>query len=121
MRFVAGRASAIALQAPLTEWLADPGKGLASHGDAIAERELAAAAALTRWLRRVAGSGHHSTSTCAMGPATSRLAVVDEACRVRGLERLRVVDASVLPWCVRANPNAPTMMVAEQIAADLGG
>ena len=55
---------------------------------------------------------YHPTSTCAIGP------VVDSELRVHGVERLRVVDASVMPSVVRGNTNAPTIMIAEK-AADL--
>jgi choline dehydrogenase len=51
-----------------------------------------------------------------MGPATDPLAVVDQYCRVHGLQGLRVVDASVMPDVVRANTNATTLMIAERIA-----
>lgn len=120
MLFGLRHAYEIALQSPLTEWLADTHKGLVSHDDAISHRELLDDRALTRWMRRVSASGHHVASTCAMGPSSSRLAVVDEYCRVRGVEGLRVVDSSVFPWCVRANTNAPTMMLAEQMATYIG-
>ena len=55
---------------------------------------------------------YHPTSTCPIGP------VVDSQLRVHGINRLRVVDASVMPSVVRGNTNAPTIMIAER-AADL--
>jgi choline dehydrogenase len=64
------------------------------------------------YIRRYAQTLYHPTSTCAIGP------VIDSELRVHGVERLRVVDASVMPSVVRGNTNAPTIMIAEK-AADL--
>jgi 5-(hydroxymethyl)furfural/furfural oxidase len=60
----------------------------------------------------------HPVGTCAIGRASDPMAVVDDHCRVHGLENLRVVDASVMPRIPSANTNLPTIMVAER-AADL--
>jgi choline dehydrogenase-like flavoprotein len=60
----------------------------------------------------------HPTGTCAIGRKENHLAVVDNACRVYGVENLRVVDASVMPRIPSANTNLPTIMIAER-AADL--
>jgi choline dehydrogenase len=49
-----------------------------------------------------------------MGPASDPMAVVDDHLRVRGLEGLRVIDASVMPSMLSANLNAATMMIAEK-------
>ena len=51
-----------------------------------------------------------------MGPADDPLAVVDQYGSVHGLEGLRVIDASIMPDCVRANINVTTMMIGEKIA-----
>jgi choline dehydrogenase len=80
------------------------------------EEDLATDDALDRWLRRNVTTTQHISGTCKMGPATDGMAVVDQYCRVRGLEGLRVVDVSVLPDCIRANTNATTIMIAERVS-----
>jgi choline dehydrogenase len=61
----------------------------------------------------------HPVGTAKMGLASDPLMVVDERLRVAGVERLRVVDASVMPTITSGNTNAPTMMIAEKGAAML--
>jgi 5-(hydroxymethyl)furfural/furfural oxidase len=68
----------------------------------------------------VAGTFHVS-GTCRMGAADDRDAVVDPAGRVIGVGGLRVADASVMPVVPRGNTNLPTIMVAEKLAAAIGG
>jgi choline dehydrogenase-like flavoprotein len=56
----------------------------------------------------------HPVGTAKMGRASDPLAVVDERPRVLGLERLRVVDASIMPTITSGNTNSPTVMIAER-------
>ena len=72
--------------------------------------------ALDEWLLREATTGQHISGTCKMGPASDPMAVVDQYGRAHGLEGLRVVDASIMPDCIRANTNVTTMMIGERIA-----
>ncbi|MDA0734067.1 MAG: mycofactocin system GMC family oxidoreductase MftG [Chloroflexi bacterium] len=79
-------------------------------------KDLESEDALDQWLLRNVTTTQHISGTCKMGPDSDPLAVVDQYCRVKGLENLRVVDVSVLPDCVRANTNATTIMIAERVA-----
>jgi choline dehydrogenase len=68
-------------------------------------------------IRQRADTVFHPSCTCMMGP-DSKTAVVDANCRVYGVDRLRVADASIFPTVISGNTNAPTIMVAEK-AADM--
>ncbi|MGF6768136.1 choline dehydrogenase [Paraburkholderia sp. GAS199] len=76
-------------------------------GDEIASDDALLDYALTRGV-----SGYHMVGTCRMGGTTD--SVVDPSLRVRGVQGLRVIDASVMPTCTSGNANAPTIMVAEK-------
>ncbi|MFK4719161.1 choline dehydrogenase [Bradyrhizobium niftali] len=90
--------------APFIEEEIAPGPGV-QHPNEIAD-----------WIRATVGSGKHPCGTCRMG--SDDVAVVDPELRVRGVERLRVVDASIMPTIVSGGLNATTIMIAEK-AADL--
>jgi len=74
--------------------------------------------AVDEWVRANVESAYHPTSTCRMGAASDKTAVIDAQCKVIGLQNLRVVDSSIFPTIPNGNLNAPTMMVAER-AADI--
>ena len=76
-------------------------------------------AGIIDFIRRKAETIYHPVGTCRMGEDAE--AVVDSELRVRGVDALRVVDASVMPTLVGGNTNAPTVMIAERAAAFIAG
>ncbi len=72
-------------------------------------------AEIDAWVRRNVETCYHPVGTCRMGrePGDS---VIDDQCRVHGVEGLRVVDASIMPCIVTGNTNAPTIMMAEKVS-----
>lgn len=87
------------------------------HGLAtLTEAELATDEALDAWLHENVGTTFHTCGSARMGPDGDAMAVVDQYCRVRGIDGLRVIDLSVAPNVVRANTNATAIMIAERAA-----
>lgn len=77
-------------------------------------------AAVIEDIRNRADTQYHPVGTCKMGPDNDPMAVVDSQLKVRGVDGLRVVDASVMPTLIGGNTNAPTVMIAEK-AVDIMG
>ena len=97
-----------------------------SFSDLLLERlmptdeELASDQLLDDWLRHNSGTSHHVSGTCKMGPDSDPMAVVDQYLKVKGVQGLRVADASVMPDCIRANTNATTIMIGEKLSDFIG-
>ena len=98
---------------------------LGEHGDfsdIVQERtepldsHLASDDALDDWLMGIVSTAQHISCTCKMGPSSDPMAVVDQYGRVHGLDNIRVVDASIMPDCIRANTNVTTMMIGERVS-----
>ena len=68
------------------------------------------------FIKSAAETDYHPSCSCAMG--NGDMAVVDDQMRVRGIKKLRVIDASVMPQIISGNLNAPTQMIAAR-AADI--
>ena len=90
--------------------------GLLAERLAPTDADLSNDDSLDAWIQRIAGIAGHTSVTCKMGPTSDPAAVVDQYCKVHGLDGLRVVDASVMPDIVRANTNATIIMIAERVA-----
>jgi choline dehydrogenase len=73
-------------------------------------------AELAAFVRRDTDTIYHGAGTCKMGPASDGMAVVDAALRVRGIQGLRVADASIMPEVVNATTHAAAVMIGEKAA-----
>ena len=80
------------------------------------DADLESDTSLDSWLMKEVTTGHHISCTNKMGPASDPYSVVGQTGKVHGVKNLRVVDASIMPECVRANINVTVMTMAERIA-----
>lgn len=85
----------------------------------IAPTDFGDRTSIREFIKDACGTYFHPTGTCAMGNGPQ--AVVDPELKVRGIQGLRIADASVMPVIPTANTNAPTMMIAEFLAQELIG
>jgi len=76
---------------------------------------------LDAWMREKGETIYHPIGTAKMGTDSDPMSVVDDTLKVRGVEGLRVIDASVMPTLIGGNTNAPTIMIAEKIADHIRG
>jgi choline dehydrogenase len=72
--------------------------------------------ALRLHIQQFHATDYHPSGTLRMGPDGDQMAVVDERCRLRGIDNLYVADASVMPAIPRANINLPTLMIGERVS-----
>ncbi len=77
--------------------------------------------ALDQWMMANCFDSQHGAGTCRMGAPSNSRTVVDPDCRVLGLQRLRVIDCSVMPEIVRANTHLSTVMIAEKMSDRIRG
>ena len=91
-------------------------RGLITRRISPDDADLASDETLNAWLLDNIGTQYHTSGTCKMGPAADPMAVVDQYCRVHGIEGLRVADTSVMPDVIRANTNCTAVLIAERVA-----
>ena len=101
----------------------DAYKNVADHRIQPNDDTLADDAALDLWIRQTVGTARHVSGTCKMGPDSDPMSVVDQTCKVKGVEGLWVVDASIMPRVPRSGgAHATVLMIGERavewIAAD---
>jgi len=93
----------------------DAYKDVVDHRINPTDEVLADDDSLDKWIRETVGTARHVSGTCRMGPESDPTAVVDQYCRVRGIDSLWVVDASVMPRVPRSGgSHATVLMIAER-------
>jgi choline dehydrogenase len=100
-------------------WEAATSPEMAPHVERVAlldEETVRSDEALMEYIRQTARTTFHPVGTVKMGPESDPGAVVDQHCRVRGVEGLHVVDASIMPSIVRCNTNLTCIMIGERVA-----
>jgi choline dehydrogenase-like flavoprotein len=73
-------------------------------------------AALAEYIKHTSNTVYHPAGTCKIGADTDRFAVINTEFKVRGVEGLRIADASIFPHMIGVNPNLTVMMIAERCA-----
>ena len=71
---------------------------------------------LDLWIRQVVGTARHVSGTCKMGRDADSMAVVDQRCKVKGVDGIWIADSSVMPQVPRSNTNAIAIMIGERVA-----
>lgn len=95
----------------------DAYKDVVDHRILPTDATLANDDALDLWIRQTVGTARHVSGTCKMGPDSDPMAVVDQYCRVKGVQGLWVVDASVMPRIPRSGgAHATVLMIGERVA-----
>ena len=94
----------------------DAYKDVVDHRIHPAADILASDDALDLWIRQTVGTARHVSGTCKMGPDADPMAVVDQCCRVRGVQGLWVADASVMPRIPRSGgAHVTVIMIGERV------
>jgi choline dehydrogenase len=91
-------------------------RAFAERAVILTDELVASDQAVEAYLRDTVGTIFHPVGTARMGPEGDQMAVVDPRCRVRGVEGLQVVDASIMPGIPRANTNLTCIMIGERVA-----
>jgi choline dehydrogenase len=100
----------------------DAYKDVADHRIHPTDAILADDDAFDLWIRQTVGTARHVSGTCKMGPDADPMAVVDQYCRVKGVQGLWVVDASVMPRIPRSGgAHATVLMIGERVVDWIAG